>query len=210
MKLKFIVPLGAAVLLLIGPSASADNSRIGIEQVEDGVPSVICLPPALSLLQSVHNTSETFQLEVAVREDLCDPITATAVVYQMPGDGSSWPQTLVEQKSFQIKNKGTIKIAFSKGGCDPVQFDVITGYAPENIGLGIEMHGPLLFPVDTGTSLQYNPRCEPVTTTSTTIGTATSTTSLPLEVTTSTTTTTEVPAAPPAVLIPAADIKFTG
>ena len=111
----------------------------------------------------------------------------------MPGDGVAWPQTLVEAKSFVIDRVGVTEVEFAKG-CDPVQFDVVTGATPPSISPLGEMHGPLLV-ADVGTAQQYwgTPCTEPTSTTSPTTTTSSTTPSTTTS-TTSTTTTSIVPA----------------
>jgi hypothetical protein len=142
---------------------------------------------ALGRLQwtySYESTDAAFKLVVRNPTTLCDPVAATAVIYQMPADGSRWPQTLAASQTFSIGGASITTITFSKD-CTPVQFDVVTGATPPVISPVGPFHGPLLFPLDTNTTRQYN-GC---TTTTTSTSTSTSTTSS----TTSSTTTTSEP-----------------
>lgn len=143
-----------------------------------------CSPGALGLTRSVHNDPESFALTVTAAAAPCAPIEAKAVVYAMPHGGGQWPQTLVEVVPFTIAEAGVMEITFEKG-CDPVQFDVLTGETPAQIAPTGPWHGPLLFPLDIETSHQHfgSPECNPTTTTSTT----SSTTSTAPEVLASTT-----------------------
>ena len=78
----------------------------------------------------------------------------TAAVYAMPGRGVALPQQLVETERFTLQRAGTVEVVFSKG-CQPVQFDIVTGATPDSIAPWSAWHGPLLFPMDTSSSLQH-------------------------------------------------------
>ena len=109
----------------------------------------------------------------------------------MPDNGDAWPQTLVERVDFRLDVAGVTEVRFAKE-CSPVQFDVITGVSPQVISPTGEWHGPLLFPFDVATSLQYfgdGPDCNRTTTTTT--ESTTTTTESTTTTTESTTTTTE-------------------
>jgi hypothetical protein len=128
-----------------------------------------CLPALLALTNSVRNDAETFTLRITASAPVCPAVDAAAVVYAMPGNGEAWPQELVERVDFTISEAGVTEVIFDKG-CAPVQFDVITGVSPQTISPTGEWHGPLLFPLDTGTALQYSgggEGCTPETTTTT-------------------------------------------
>ena len=151
-----------------------------------------CLWPALAMQQSVQNTPDYFRLTVAVSNDLCSPLPASAVIYEMPGNGVAWPQTLLEKVPFVIQEAGVVEITFTKD-CIPAQFDTVTGATPPVISPQGPHHGPLLFPFDISTALQYFPNCTPTTSsTSSTSTTSTSSTTSSTS-TTSTTTTTSQP-----------------
>ena len=171
-----------ATLLIAPAMAGADiapekgDSAITIEQTVSPDQGD-CRPPLLALKNTAGETDTTFALRILVSAPLCDPITATAVVYAMPGDGVAWPQQLVETKDFVIREAGVITVTFAKT-CNPVQFDVLVGATPRTIDPLGEWHGPLLFPLDTGTSLQYFGCTSPTTTVNTsTTSSAPSTTS---------------------------------
>ena len=143
------------------------TSDISITQTPSGGGLPICLPPLLSLRQTVSETATTFSLRIDVTTRLCAPLEAAAVVYAMPGNGVAWPQTLVERVDFTLQEAGTTVVTFTKR-CDPVQFDVITGASPPVIFPFFgDFHGPLLFPFDLSTSLQWfgcvDPECEEYT-----------------------------------------------
>ena len=182
--------LACGATLLIAPAmAGADiapekgDSAITIEQTVSPDQGD-CQSSLLALKNTAGETATTFALRILVSAPLCDPITATAVVYAMPGDGVAWPQQLVETKDFVIREAGVITVTFAKT-CNPVQFDVLVGATPRTIDPLGEWHGPLLFPLDTGTSLQYFGCTSPTTTENTsttssapsTTGSAPSTTS---------------------------------
>jgi LPXTG-motif cell wall-anchored protein len=147
-------------------------SAITITQTPSGAEGP-CVPPPLGLSYTTDNTDETFTLRVIAASAPCTPIEAKAVVYAMPGNGEVWPQTLSEVVPFTISEAGVTEIVFAKD-CEPVQFDVLTGATPQQISPTGEWHGPLLFPFDTATSLQYfgNDTCTPTTTTTSTTTTS--------------------------------------
>lgn len=134
----------------------------------------LCLPPALALRQSTRNTATTFTLTIRVSAPLCSRVNAVAAIYRMPGNGVAWPQTLVRSVPFTLREPGVTEVIFTKG-CDPVQFDVITGATPSTISPLGPFHGPLLFPFDLSTSLQWW-GCVPPSTTTTSTTTSSSTT----------------------------------
>ena len=158
------------VAALVAPAGAQDGvaaaeSAVTIVQTPSGAGGV-CTPAPLGLTYTTANTAETFTLRITAATPPCTPIDAKAVVYAMPGNGEIWPQTLVEAVPFTISEAGVTEITFSKD-CAPVQFDVLTGATPNEISPLGAWHGPLLFPFDTATSLQYfgNPECNPTTTT---------------------------------------------
>ena len=186
--------LSVATLAVIGaflvPTVSADTSAITITQTPAENQNAACLPGLLALSNTHSADATSFKLIVTASAPLCEPVQATAVVYAMPGNGVAWPQTLVETKPFTISQAGVTEITFAKG-CDPVQFDVITGATPPNISPTGVWHGPMLFPLDTGTALQFFPEdCNEPTTTvapSTTVPTNAVTTTTVITAVTSTT-----------------------
>ena len=105
---------------------------------------------------------------------LCSRINVIAAIYQMPGNGVAWPQTLLETAPFTLREPGVTEVIFAKT-CTPAQFDVITGATPPVISPLGPWHGPLLFPFDTSTSLQWF-GCGPTTSTSTTSTSSSTTT----------------------------------
>lgn len=158
--------------------AAEEASQITITQTPAGT-SGPCVPPPLGLTYTSSNTDEAFTLRVVAASAPCTPIEAKAVVYAMPSKGKIWPQTLSEVVPFTISVAGVTEIVFSKD-CSPVQFDVLTGQTPQEISPLGAWHGPLLFPFDTSTSLQYfgnNSGCTPTTTSTTTTSTPSSVTS---------------------------------
>lgn len=180
------VLMGVALLALVALGALASPSQAQTE-LPDGPGSIsitqtpsggggVCLPPALALRQSVRNTPTTFTLTIRVVAPLCARVNAVAAIYRMPGRGVAWPQTLVTTLPFTLREPGVTVVTFTKG-CDPVQFDVITGATPQTISPTGPFHGPLLFPFDLSTSLQWWGCVPPsTTTTSTTTSTTTTTT----------------------------------
>ena len=195
--------LGAAMVisggaLLLSPgAASAQASNISIVQTPAAVQGT-CAPGTMGLSRVVTSTDAFFKLTITAAAPPCSPIDAVAVIYAMPGGAQQWPQTLAEKAPFTISQAGTTEITFTKG-CNPVQFDVVTGATPQTIAPFGEWHGPLLFPLDIETSQQFfgnggdcneNTTTTQATTTTTTTGATTTTT----EATTTTTT------SPPQVL----------
>jgi hypothetical protein len=185
--IKLVMGFGA-VLLAVGafsavPAASAapaavaqaeePTSNIRIVQTPSGGGG-ICLPPALALRQSTRSDATTFRLIITVTAPLCSRVNAVAAIYQMPGNGVAWPQTLLETAPFTLREPGVTEVIFTKT-CTPVQFDVITGATPPVISPTGAWHGPLLFPFDPSTSLQWF-GCGPTTSTSTTSTTSSTTT----------------------------------
>lgn len=205
-----IVALALAAAVMAFPSlAGADEGEPAVQNItitqHDSAIQGMCLPSAFVLTRQIRNTSEYFELIVRASAPPCDPINASAVIYSMPGNGVAWPQRLVEKADFTISKAGTTTIRFAKT-CDPVQFDVITGAAPDEISPEGEHHGPLLFPLDTETALQYWGCVDNSTTTtaSTTTTSSTSTTVAPSSTTTTNPsvlpTTSVAPTAPTTVL----------
>jgi LPXTG-motif cell wall-anchored protein len=136
------------------PAVEPEVKNITIVQTPDPVQGP-CQPiPASALSNYVLSNPEVFRLRIVLSAPLCEPLEAVAVIYAMPGNGESWPQTLVERLPFTLLEAGTTDVTFTKT-CDPVQFDVLTGATPEVIAPLGEWHGPLLFPFDTNTSLQH-------------------------------------------------------
>jgi LPXTG-motif cell wall-anchored protein len=158
-------------------AAAAEPSNIQIVQTPSGGGG-ICLPPALAMRQSTRSDATTFRLIIRVTAPLCARVNAVAAIYKMPGNGVAWPQTLLETAPFSLREPGTTEVIFTKT-CTPAQFDVITGATPPVISPTGPWHGPLLFPFDTSTSLQWF-GCGPTTSTSTT-STSTSTTTTTID-----------------------------
>ncbi len=179
----FALVLGGVATLLAPAGAqetpaAEEASKITITQTPAGT-SGPCLPAPLGLTYTSSNTDAAFTLRVVATTAPCTPIEAKAVIYAMPSKGQIWPQTLSEVVPFTISVAGVTEIVFSKD-CSPVQFDVLTGQTPPVISPLGAWHGPLLFPFDTSTSLQYfgnNSGCTPTTTSTTTTSTPSSTTS---------------------------------
>lgn len=166
----------AAVAAMVAPASAEpiDPTVDGAPTAESAITIVQtpaesdgpCAPAPLGLDRKVTNDDMSFSVTVIADQAPCTPIEAKAVVYAMPGNGEQWPQTLVEVVPFTISTAGTTEITFAKA-CDPVQFDVLTGATPAVISPLGEFHGPLLFPFDVSTSLQFfgNPDCVAPTTT---------------------------------------------
>lgn len=192
MRVVIIAAIVGSLALLVptvGASVGPDTPNITVEQRETGSGGN-CLPAAFVMSNKVINTDESFTLVVTVKSKLCQQIKASAVIYRMPDGGRAWPQTLSEKVEFTLLQPSVTTIRFKKG-CEPVQFDVVTGQTPGRIDIGSSSyHGPLLFPLDLGTSLQWfgDPSCRPTTTTAST--SSTTPTSTPASTPTSTPTST--------------------
>ena len=190
-KLGIVALALAAVVMAFPALAGADEGEPAVENItitqHDSAIQGICLPSAFVLTRQIRNTSEYFELIVRASAPPCDPINASAVIYSMPGNGVAWPQRLVEKADFTISKAGTTTIHFTKT-CDPVQFDVITGAAPDEISPEGEHHGPLLFPLDTETALQHWGCVDNSTTTTASTTTTTSSTSTTVAPSSTTTT----------------------
>lgn len=197
--------LAVSFAVLVAP-VGADEGQPATGQItitqHDSAIQEGCLPSAFVLTRQVHNTSEYFELVVRASAPPCDPVHASAVRYAMPGNGVTWPQTLVEKVDFTISKAGTTTIRFDKT-CDPMQFDVITGDAPPVISPEGDHHGPLLFPLDTDTALQHWGCVENSTTTST------STTSTTTPSTTTSTLPTASTSTVPTEVLPTSTVPVT-
>ena len=175
---------GAALLIgasvSVAPVAGATGS-ITVEQTPlpyDGD----CQDTALARLNPsvfsyvTQDSGDAWKIAITNTVDLCTPIDATAVIYSMPKDGSQWPQTFATSKDLTIGDASVTTITFSKD-CDPVQFDVVTGATPPVISPEGDHHGPLLFPADVGSSVQFPDTCRPTTSSTTTTASTTTTSS---------------------------------
>ncbi len=193
-SLASITAVLAAIVVATGliGSAPANAAVVGttehitVEQFDEEPDG--CLPGFLALSRVVINTPTEFGLDITASEAPCDPINASAVIYAMPPE--TWPQTLSEKVSFTISKPGLTKVRFEKD-CDDVQYDVVTGATPEVISPA-EPHGPMLFPFDLDTALQYwgENSCKPTTTTTTTTASTTTSSTVPVSSTSSTTSST--------------------
>lgn len=157
--------LAAAALLALPATAAAQDldqpSSVDVEFTPSGEDAP-CRDPFFALSNTVSDTPEAFVLRITVAAPLCYPLEVAAAIYEMPGDGAAWPQTLAERLDFTISEPGVWVVTFTKG-CGAAQFDVLTGDTPETISPTGPYHGPLLFPFDTGTTLQYEgPECAEV------------------------------------------------
>ncbi|CAN5433385.1 hypothetical protein BH10ACT3_BH10ACT3_15280 [soil metagenome] len=180
MALTAVVLAGAAVWSGAASAApSADptpTSDISVVQTPSGADG-LCLPDFLSLQNTTSSTATTFTLNIFVTAPLCQRLNVIAAIYRMPGDGVAWPQTLVQTKGFSLKEPGVTTVTFTKG-CEPAQFDVVTGATPPEIAPWGAWHGPLLFPTDTSTAEQFWGCGPPPTTTTTTSTTSTTSTTI--------------------------------
>ena len=117
-----------------------------------------CTAFPFEVIHSAGSTPQEFRIRITLARRLCTPVGATAVVYAMPSYSTAWPQTLVERTSITLQEPGTYVVSFTKG-CNPQQFDLLAGTAasitPQVISPTGIWHGPLLFPFDLSTSLQW-------------------------------------------------------
>ena len=175
----------------VSAEAAADNINIEQKPVES---NQLCVYPSIAVatnaMRYTYATSDKdFVLEITLDRPLCYPLDASAAIYSMPGNGVAWPQQLKQAKQFTLKAAGTTKITFLKG-CDPVQFDVVTGETPDII---TPLTAPvLLFPFDIKTAEQWW-GCTAPSTTTTVPATTVPVTTTTVPATTTTVTTTTVP-----------------
>jgi hypothetical protein len=163
------VAVASALLLtgltLLGGAAGAETT-ITVETTPAENQGELCDLPDVSS----SDTAEAFSVRIVLTGPLCGDQNVHAVAYAMPGNGQAWPQTLIAQQSFTLDRAGTTVVTFSKG-CDPVQFDVLTGATPKSINSPLD-HGPVLTPGDPNQSaLQWmggGENCGTTTTTTTT------------------------------------------
>ena len=146
-----------------------------------------CVSFPVGVQHTPQNSPTTFVLKVVVTRPLCQSVKATAAIYSMNQYPNAWPQTLFTTSAFTLQAPGTTVVEFTKG-CRPVQFDVVTGATPQVISPTGQWHGPLLFPFDTSTALQWGGCPTPFTTTSSSTTTTSTTTSTTTTTTTPTTT----------------------
>lgn len=200
-----LLAFGMTTLTALTSSATAATVHVGVQHYVTQGP---CVPAVLSLRNRVVNTPEAFTVTVTATRPVCDPVDVKAVVYAMPGNKVAWPQTLVTATPFTIDKAGVYTVEFTKG-CDPAQFDLIVGDTPDTISPAGQWHGPMLFPVDSNTALQWWGKQCPVPTTTGTSSTTTTSTTVTTTTTTVTTSTTTVPVtttipveiAPPASIV---------
>lgn len=159
-----LIVVAASSLIMTAPFAGAAGAvvKVPIQNTPTGNISVVqtpstvttpCLPSVLVARSSSSSDALSFRLRITLLAPLCAPVTASAVIYAMPGNGAAWPQQLQEKVSFTLQAAGVTEITFTKVGT-PVQFDVVTGATPQQIAPWLQWHGPLLFPFDTATSQQ--------------------------------------------------------
>lgn len=117
-----------------------------------------CTAFPFEVTHAAGSTPQEFRIRITLARRLCTPVGATAVVYAMPSSATAWPQTLAERTSLTLQEPGTYVVGFTKG-CSPQQFDLLAGtgasITPQVISPTGPWHGPLLFPVDLSTSLQW-------------------------------------------------------
>jgi hypothetical protein len=178
-------------LLLAAPTAAGaaePDPYISVSHVK-GPGSQTCLPARQAASGATTNTSQAFTLIITAVAPICEPVTAA--VYSMPSNMFyPWPQNKVESTTFDVE-PGVTTIRFVKG-CEPVQFDVVTGRTPDRINPTTgPMHGPLLFEWFPWSALQHwgGTDCSTDNTTTTSTTTSTTTTTTTTTVASQTTTT---------------------
>ena len=208
MRLAGIAALVAATFLLVFAGSGSASAQDGTQTEPEGVTesftpvfsSEPCVPFPVGVTQSAGSTADAFTITIHISRILCDAVGATAAIYAMPSSTTAWPQTLVARLPITMQKSGVQVISFTKT-CAPQQFDLIAGTSqsvtPPTIAPTGPWHGPLLFPFDLSTALQW-PGCNNPTTTTTTSTTSTttstsSTTSTTITPTTQIETTTTVP-----------------
>jgi hypothetical protein len=147
-----------AACIVLGPGVAADDVPTRGSSVEvhhtPAATQGACRPALMAMSHRVLETPTSFTVRVITSAPLCPPIHAAAVVYAMPTDGRRWPQQLLERVDVTFSAAGVTDVVFAKG-CEPVQFDLITGPSPQTISPTGAWHGPLLFPLDRRSSLQH-------------------------------------------------------
>jgi len=140
-----------------GPAPSTAPSAIATSYTP-GPSAPGCTAFPFEVTHSAGSTAQEFRVRITLTRRLCTPVGATAVVYAMPSYSTAWPQTLVERTSITLQEPGTYVVSFTKG-CNPQQFDLLAGTSalitPPVISPTGPWHGPLLFPFDLSTSLQW-------------------------------------------------------
>jgi hypothetical protein len=159
-----LVALGLALVLVsVASPASAQSTAnaappVVTQRFTPGPPSQGCATFPFEVVQSPGSTPVAFEIRITVARRLCSPVGATAAVYAMPSAATAWPQTLVERQIVTLQEPGVYVVSFAKG-CLPQQFDLIAGTAasvtPRVVAPTGPWHGPLLFPFDVNTSLQW-------------------------------------------------------
>lgn len=186
------VVLAGSALGAAGAAAGSDTI-IRVAQVPATVELGPCSPGSTGLSYETIDTATSFTLRISSVRPPCAPITAVAAVYRMPDGAMAWPQRLVERREIVIDRAGTTDVRFAKG-CEPLQFDVVRGATPEEIAPWAAWHGPLLFPGDTNTALQYRPGVDCAGPTSTVAPTTAPSTTAPPSTTPGPTTTSPIAA----------------
>ncbi|UDY37571.1 hypothetical protein [Dermatobacter hominis] len=186
-----VVSIGVALLALALGSTAPVGATGTISVDKTAVPyEGDCVPTAMGRLAwtyDVDSTADHFRLSIHNPSTLCDAVDATAVIYEMPVDGS-WPQRLAATEGVTIREASTTVITFTKD-CQPAQFDVVTGATPDVIDVSGAHHGPLLFPGALDTSEQHHaPGCTTTTTVSPTSTEAPTSTTAPSSTTTTSST----------------------
>ena len=151
--------IGAAPASAQGPGPAPTTAPSAIAtSFTPGPATPGCTAFPFEVTHSAGSTAQAFEIRITLARRLCTPVGATAVVYAMPSYSTAWPQTFVERTSVALQEPGTYVVSFTKG-CNPQQFDLLAGTAasitPQVISPTGIWHGPLLFPFDLSTSLQW-------------------------------------------------------
>ena len=156
----FLGVLAAAAAATTGclppPPATSTTSSVQVTE-EPSASSGPCVDPATTIAtgnttRTVRSTATEFALTIRTVRSLCSPLDATAAVYAMPGNGTSWPQTLARSTPVRIQSAGTTTVTFTRA-CGAAQFDVVTGPVPAEVANAFAAP-PLLFPLDIETAEQ--------------------------------------------------------
>lgn len=140
-----VVALASLALSGVASGADDEGSMISVSFEPAQSQGEGCASAADALSFKKVTTPESYSFVVTVSTDLCTSINAKAAAYAMPNNRSwPWPQTLVETDEVPLGPAGVTTVTFAKG-CDPIQFDLVTGATPASIDPFGAHHGPLLF-----------------------------------------------------------------
>ena len=196
------ISLTVATFSIAGGAGAATDTQVSVSYAAAQSQGDGCASGADAMSLTKQTTEDSYSFVVTIPTDLCSSVPAKALAYAMPDNRMwPWPQRLAAQEAVTFSDAGVYTITFAKG-CDPVQFDLVTGAAPEVIDPFGDHHGPLVFPHTdeynvSGSAYQYFPpvdRCvDPTSSTSTPDSSTSSTTEVPVTVEPATTIPTDGP-----------------